>query len=260
MNTDKLKKIKCLLLDMDGTIYIAKKLFPFTNPFLDKMKNQNIRTLFLTNNSSISSKDYLLKLKDIGVSAEKDGVFSSADATKVYLKDKGFKKIYLMATESLEEDFKDDGFTLTNEKADAVVLAFDKTLNYEKLVCASNLLFENVPFIATHPDFVCPYEPYPIPDTGSMIRLFEAATGKSPTVIGKPSKMMFESIVKKYGLKKEEVAMVGDRLMTDVRFAKDNGILSILVLSGETTKEMHDKSDIKADLVFENIKELGEYL
>lgn len=245
---------------MDGTIYIAGRLFDYTNAFLDTLERNGIKRLFLTNNSSLSNRDYLKKLRTLGVHALDDDVYTSADATKVYLKTKGYTKIYLMATPSLEEEFASEGFVLTKESPHAVVLAFDKTLNYEKMVIANNLLMQNIPFIATHPDMVCPYEPYPIPDTGSMLKLFKGSSGRDAEIIGKPSVHMCESIIEKYGFKREEIAMVGDRLTTDIRFGKENNILSILVFSGETTPQMLAVSEVKPDLVFESIKELGDVL
>lgn len=256
----RLKRVKFLLLDMDGTIYLAKELFSFTNPFLEKMQKIGMPYLFLTNNSSISTSQYMNKLENIGVLCSEHGVFSSADAAKLYLANEGYKKLYLLGTPGLEDDFRDSGFILSESAAEAVVLAFDKTLTYEKLQTANNMLLDGLPYFATHPDLVCPYSPHPIPDTGAMIKLLEASSGRTPLIIGKPSKIMFEMIMRKYELKPEETAMIGDRLSTDIRFANENGAVSILVLSGETDERMLKESDVQPHFVFDDLAALGNYL
>lgn len=99
-----------------------------------------------------------------------------------------------------------------------------------------------------------------MPDVGSMIELIKASTGKVPTVIGKPSVHIINAIINKYNLKKEELAMVGDRLYTDIRTGLDNGLTSVLVMSGETTQEMLKDTIYKPDYIFDSVKELGHEL
>lgn len=260
MDYARLRTIKFLFLDMDGTIYLASTLFSYTNTFLKGIADRGVGHAFLTNNSSLSRADYVAKLARLGVAATDNDVFTSGDATILYLKKRGYEAVYLLGTKSLEKDFEANGIRLTSKRPDAVVLGFDKTLTYEKLVIANNLLCEGVPFIATHPDFVCPFQPHPIPDTGAMIRLFEASAGVSPVVIGKPERPMFEALLSRYNVKEDEVAMVGDRLYTDVRFGNENGFMSILVLSGETTEAMVRESEITPSFVFPTVMDLLPHL
>ena len=147
------------------------------------------------------------------------------------------------------------------DKPDYVVLGFDTTITYEKIWTACDYLRDGIPFIATHPDFNCPLENNKyMPDTGSMIKMFEASAEVSPLIIGKPSKYIVDAVMEKYGLEKEEVAIVGDRLYTDIKTGENAGITSILVLSGETSEKMYMNSDIHADYVFSSIKDIGEKL
>ncbi|HBM81674.1 MAG: HAD-IIA family hydrolase [Clostridiales bacterium] len=258
-----LKDIKCFLLDMDGTFYLGNELFDGSLDFLDILKKQGKSFLFLTNNSSKNKNQYRDKLKRLGCDVDEEDIFTSGEATIIYLnRIKRGAGIFLMGTPFLEEEFQKAGFKLIrsrDEKPDFVVLGFDTTLTYEKIWIACDFLREGIPFIATHPDFNCPIEggKY-MPDTGSMIKIFEASTGHFPVVIGKPYRYIVDAITDKYGLKNEEIAIVGDRLYTDIKTGVNSGITSILVFSGETSRDMYAASDIKADYEFSSIKELGE--
>ena len=162
----------------------------------------------------------------------------------------------------IDDEFMRWGFVLTEDKPEYVVLGFDKTLTYQKLVISCDFLRKGVPFVATHPDINCPMENTYIPDTGAMIELIKASTGVSPKVIGKPNKEIIESAFKKFGNKftKGEFAMVGDRLYTDVATGKNAGICSILVLSGESTLEDAEKSLVKPTVIAQNVGEIMDVL
>jgi ribonucleotide monophosphatase NagD (HAD superfamily) len=143
-----------------------------------------------------------------------------------------------------------------------VIVGFDQTLTYENLTIACRLIDRGVPYIATHPDVRCPIEggEY-IPDTGAFLACIKTATGKEPECItGKPYGYMVDTVLERTGLQKEEIAMVGDRLMTDIRFGKDNGILSVLVLTGEATLEDVEKGTVKPDIILPHAKEILKYL
>lgn len=256
-----LKQVNTFMLDLDGTVYLGNQLFPWTIPFLSKVKEQGKNYIFVTNNSSKQKTDYLKKLQAMGIDVEADQVFTSGEATRYYLKKNQFgKKIYLLGTPALEDEFQSDGFELTAENPDAVVLGFDMTLTYEKLRIACDLIRQGVPFIATHPDFNCPTPEGPIPDCGAMIALIKASTGVDPKVIGKPHPEMVEALCVKFGLEIDKVAMIGDRLYTDIAMGQQAGILSILVMSGETQAGDLEGSPFKPNLIAENLGEVAEWL
>lgn len=257
-----LKDIKCFLLDMDGTFYLGNKLIDGAIEFLEILKSQNKDFIFVTNNSSQNSKEYKKKLENLGVLVDEDKVFTSGEATTIFLKKEyPNSKIYLMGTELLEEEFEKSGFTLIknkDDKPDYVVLGFDTTMTYDKIWYACDYIREGVTYIATHPDFNCPLEGGKYkPDAGAIISMIKASTEKEPIVIGKPNPYIIDAIVEKYSLNKNEIAIVGDRLYTDIQTGINSSIISILVLSGETTKEMYSFSEIKPDYVFDSLKELG---
>jgi len=137
-----------------------------------------------------------------------------------------------------------------------VVSSFDTTLTYEKLNIACRLLRGGSEFLSTHPDFNCPVENGFIPDSGSICALLTAATGRTPRYFGKPSGDVVEIISEVTGCAREDMVVVGDRLMTDIALGAENGVTSVLVLSGETTPADLEKSDIRPDFVVENVGKL----
>ncbi|MFY9524030.1 MAG: HAD-IIA family hydrolase [Limnochordia bacterium] len=259
---NRLRNIDTYLLDLDGTFYLGNTLYPWSLPFVNTMKNLGKRFVFVTNNSSQNAKHYLHKIRNMGVDITEDQVFTSGQATIYYLKKHNYpRKLYLVGTPALEEEFQEAGFILTDRDPQTVVLGFDLTLTYEKLKTACSLIREGVPFIATHPDFNCPTPEGPIPDCGAMIALITASTGVKPKIIGKPYPEMIEALRAKYELEDPgRIAMVGDRLYTDMAMAKAAGIVGILVLSGETQLKDLEHSQVQPDLVLENLGEIVEAL
>ena len=258
-----LKDISLFLLDMDGTFYLGNKLLPGSKEFVSFLEGQTQKDfLFLTNNSSKSRENYLQKLAKMGFDFPKDKVMTSGEASILYLqKEFPGEAVYLVGTPSLEQEFRHAGITLTSESPKAAVLGFDTTLTYDKLWRLCDLVREGIPYIATHPDFNCPIEGGFMPDIGGMIAFVKACTGREPDVIiGKPNRYIAEAASVKTGVPLSEIAMVGDRLYTDIAIGKQAGITSILVLSGETSKEDLEGSEIRPDYIFENLGELAKSL
>jgi|SRR5208283_2453334 len=259
---ERLKKIKVCALDMDGTIYLGKKLFPFTKAFLEGLSKAGKKFIFLTNNSSKNANDYYEKLKGFGLRIDKSQIYTSGDATIEYLnKIRPGARVYLMGTKNLCDDFERAGFSLVEDNPDFVVLGFDLTFTYQKFEKGARFIRNKVPFIASHPDFNCPLEDKDmIPDCGSLSAAFTAATGVKPKVIGKPNQEMLDGLLKRMNVKKEELCLMGDRLMTDITMGWSFGILSILVLTGETRMEDLKNSDVVPDLILEKNIDLLTYI
>lgn len=258
---ERLRQIRTFMLDLDGTVYLGDHLFPWSIKFLARLKELGKSFIFVTNNSSRSSAYYVSKLTKMGVSLQAEQVFTSGEATRIYLqKNYAARHIYLLGTPDLEEEFREDGFELTEATPVAVVLGFDQTLTYYKLSRACALIRQGTPFIATHPDFNCPTPGGPIPDCGAMIAAITAATGVAPKIIGKPYPEMVEALRFKFGLSLENVAMIGDRLYTDIAMCQQAGILSILTLSGETQPEDLRDSPYQPDLIVTDLGALTKWL
>ena len=276
---EKLSKIKRLALDMDGTIYLGSTLFPFTIDFLDSMKKAGGGYSFLTNNPTKSVADYLKKLDGMGIHADTDNMYTTSLAAIDYIKSHypQARRLFLLGTPSMISQFEKAGFASCSDDPDDVpdvlVVAFDPTLVYSRLCRASWWASQGIPYIATNPDRVCPTDQKTIlVDCGSICRCIESASGRKPDItLGKPDPNMLYGIMDKYGLKPEEVAMVGDRIYTDTATAHNAGAFGVLVLSGETTLETAEKVAADAasnpdpeffppDLIVRDVEELGELI
>ena len=256
-----LRDIKCFALDMDGTVYLGNKILPGVLTFLSYLRKTGRDFIFLTNNSSKNATFYANKLASLGINCSENNILTSGEATALYLKNiKKCKKVFLVGTPLLEEEFKKHGFILTADNPEYVVLGFDTTLTYEKLVIACDLIRANIPFIATHPDYNCPTETGYIPDCGAMTALIKASTGVDPQVIGKPNKEIVDALLTKKKYTLEQMAMVGDRLYTDIATACNAGMVSVLVLSGESNMSDVAISTVKPDHIFDNLGGLAQAL
>ena len=255
-----LKNIKLFLFDMDGTLYLGDKLFDFTNELLETIKKNGGRYMFMTNNSSKSVVDYIKKLDKLGIKSEYEDFITSSQATVFYLKNNHpDATLYVCGTESLKEELRKEGFKITEntEETQCIVMGFDTELNFKKLHDVSFMLCtRELPYIATNPDYVCPTEFGSAPDCGSICDMIFNATGKRPVVIGKPEALMPQLAMEKTGYSKDETAVIGDRIYTDVKSGINAGTLSILVMSGETTEQILAESTEKPDIVLSSGKDI----
>ena len=260
-----LRSKKLYLFDMDGTLYLGNRLYDFTLELLDTLKKTGRTYLFMTNNSSKSVEDYVKKLAKLGIHATREEFMTSSQATAFYLhKHHEGQKLYVCGTESLKEELRMEGFTVTTniDEVECIVMGFDTELTFQKLHDVSYMLLTRpeLPYIATNPDLVCPTEFGSVPDCGSVCIGIKNATGKEPIVIGKPSPLMPQLAMDKLGIAPEQTCVVGDRIYTDVRSGLAAGCVGILVMSGETTYEILNASDVKPDLVLESGREILDIL
>ncbi|MCQ2565471.1 MAG: HAD-IIA family hydrolase [Clostridia bacterium] len=256
-----LSEKKLFLLDMDGTIYLDDTLFDGTVDFLRHVKEKGGRYIFLTNNSSRGTDAYVAKMARLGIQASADDFVSSADATIMYLKKKyrDDTVFYVCGTESLKDQLRKAGLTIAESASgyvSVVLLGYDTELTYEKLENCCRLLNRGCDYVATHPDLVCPVSYGYAPDCGSVIQMLKTATGREPVVIGKPQPEMADYAMQKVGVSKEETALMGDRLYTDILCGVNAGIDTIFVLSGEGTMEDIDKYGIKPAYIFNGIRQV----
>lgn len=259
-----LKDKKLFLLDMDGTIYIDDVLFEHSLKFLNEIKDMGGEYVFLTNNSSKSVNDYIIKLSRLGIKVDNSNFLTSSQATALYLKENyRDKKIYVMGTKSLKKEFEDNNIWVTDkyeEDIDCLVVGYDSELTYSKLVDACRLLLtKNIGFIATNPDLVCPVSFGYVPDCGSICDMLKVATKREPKYIGKPNATMVELAIKNSRFTKGETIVIGDRLYTDIASGINAKVSTALVLSGETKKEDLTKSQYKPDYIFDDIGEIYKY-
>lgn len=265
---ERLRQIRHVALDMDGTIYSGGTLFEFTKPFLTQLVTLGIGYTFLTNNSSKSGLDYVAHLQRLGIQATPDQLCTSTHLTIEFLNSEkpDAKHLYVLGTTSMAEEIKAAGFSLAQDdptdEPDAVIVGFDTGLTFSRLCRAAYWIKQGKPFIASHVDRVCPTDqPTVLVDCGSICAALTEATGRKPdAVLGKPDPRMLREVLERHELQPESLALVGDRLYTDMVMAQNSGALAILVLSGEATAADAARHMPRLDLVVQDIAQLGEML
>jgi len=261
-DTRKLINVRGFLLDMDGTFFLSNRLLEGALRFIDLIRQQGMDFLFLTNNSSKNRSQYSEKINRLGLPISEEKVLTSGEATAIFLQEKSpGADIFMVGTPSLEEEFRQHGFRLVEKDPQYLVLGFDTTLTYKKLWILCDFVRAGIPYIATHPDFNCPTDTGWMPDIGAMIAFVQAATGRTPDlVVGKPNRLIVEAAAQKMDLRVDQLAMIGDRLYTDIALGKSSSIVTVLVLSGETRLDDLKDSPFKPDYTFQNLAGLADWL
>lgn len=252
-----LEKIKHFVLDMDGTIYEGGTLYDTTLPFLEKLKELGIGWTFLTNNSSRSIDSYLEHLQCMGLKICPENLYTSTLFAVDYIKEKmpGCEKLFVLGTDSMREEITYHGFKDVYNEPDAVLLGFDTDLNYRRLCKAGYWIMQGKPFITTHPDPLCPTdEKILFIDCGCVTACLEKGTGRKATVLGKPNPELLYKVARKNGVGIENIAMVGDRLNTDIKMAADAGALSVHI-SKDKESEIYPEKSVHPDF---SVRHLGE--
>ncbi len=255
---------EAIVCDLDGTLYLEDEPIAGAAEFLHAVLAGRRRLFYFTNNTSMSRRSWLEKLRALNFPIDDHQLITSADCADAYLKRSGlFPRIYLVGNQDLRRDFEERGFRCLREdealggEPAAVVLSFDTELTYEKIVVCHQLLSRGLPYIATHPDILCPVGRYVFkPDIGSFIALFEVAGGRKPIIVGKPTAEAVRFITEKAHVNAERIAFIGDRLYTDMRMAAEAGMVGVLVLSGETTIEMQRSAFLQPQLVVDSVADL----
>lgn len=255
-----LKDIQLFLLDMDGTVNLGYDPIDGAKEFLETILEQGKNFIFLTNNSSRNANDYVEKMRSLDFPCEKKNVFTSGMAAGMFLQEnKKDSLVYVCGTESLKEELKKYGVKISEDGvgADTVLLGYDTELDYKKIRIVCDLLDGGADYYATNIDMVCPIEGgrY-LPDCGSFADMFENAVKRRPVFLGKPDRTMIDILAKRENVPYDKIAMVGDRIYTDVKTGINAGVTSVLVLSGETTLEDYEKSDVRPEYVLGSVKDI----
>ena len=253
-----IQDVRCFLLDMDGTFYLGENLIPGSLDFIRRVEETGRDFLFLTNNSSHNADFYVQRLKRMGLNVGREKVLTSGEATAAVLKEKyPGKRAFVLGNEFLLEEMREAGVRVDQTDPEVVLVGYDTTLDYKKMTAVCDFVRAGLPYIATHPDFNCPTETGFAPDIGAIMAFIEASTGRrADLVVGKPHTGIVQAALRRTGLQVGQLAMVGDRLYTDIETGLKSGMLSILVMSGETTPEMLAAYPNKPDLVFDRLAEM----
>ena len=234
-----LEGVKCFLLDMDGTFYLGGRLIEGSLEFIDRVLATGRDFMFLTNNSSHNATFYVQKRAKMGLTIDRSRVMTSGEATCEVLRARyPGRRAFLLGNEYLAEEFREAGIPVDDADPEIVVIGFDTTLTYRKMQAVCDFVRAGLPYIATHPDFNCPTETGFMPDIGAIMAFIEASTGRRPElIVGKPHTGIVEAVRQRTGLALSELAMVGDRLYTDIETGLRSGMLSILEIGRASCRE-----------------------
>lgn len=232
------KQYKGYLIDLDGTIYLGKEPIPAGKRFVEKLQKQGLPFLFVTNNTTKSPATVAARLaNEFDIHVPATTVYTATLATIDYMKatNKG-NRFYAIGEAGLIDLILEAGFEWDEKNPDYVVVGLDTEITYDKFATATLAIKKGGLFIGTNPDKNIPTERGLVPGAGSFIALVETATQTKPVFIGKPNAIIMDRAVALLNLQKDEVLMVGDNYETDIQSGIQNGIDSLLVLSGFTPK------------------------
>lgn len=235
-------------IDLDGTMYKGTKRIPAAARFIKRLQENNKEILFVTNNSTRTPEFVAQNLtENHGINVTANNVYTTAIATADYLDQiAGSKrKVYIVGESGLRKALASRNFEITDQNPDYVVVGLDSEVTYEKLATAVLLIRAGATFIGTNSDSNLPNQRGMVPGAGSIVKLVEYATQKKPIMIGKPESIIMAMALKRSGLDKKQVVMVGDNYHTDIQAAINFGIDSLLVYSGLSTKEDVAKQKIQ---------------
>ena len=230
-----IQDVRCFLLDMDGNLLPRRKPHPrLAGLHPPRGGGRGGTSSSLTNNSSHNAEFYVQRLKRMGLNVGREKVLTSGEATAAVLQEKyPGKRAFVLGNEFLLEEMREAGVTVDQADPDIVVVGYDTTLDYKKMTAVCDFVRAGLPYIATHPDFNCPTETGFAPDIGAIMAFIEASTGRrADLVVGKPHTGIVQAALRRTGLQVGQLAMVGDRLYTDIETGLKSGMLSILVMSG----------------------------
>lgn len=248
------------VLDLDGTVYLGDRPIDGAPETIAALRASGSRVVFLTNKPLERPSAYAAKLDAMGIPAGPNDVVSSTDALVSYLAEHGPIGSILPITEPLLETILEEaGHRITREpgEADVVVVSWDRTFDYEKLERAFRAVRRGARLIATNPDPFCPTPDGGLPDCAAMLAAIEVSTGaRAEAIVGKPSAHMSRTILGRLELAPADVLLVGDRLLTDVRMAREAGMAAGLVLTGVTRAEEVPELPDGPDIVLERLADL----
>ncbi len=242
-----MKKYAGYMIDLDGTIYRGKEKIPAARRFIERLQEHDVPFLFVTNNSTQAPAKVVENLaENFDIHVSEDNVYTSALATADYIADldESRRSVYVIGELGLKQAILDRGFHFEETTPDYVVVGLDYDVTYHKFELATLAIKRGAKFIGTNADTNLPNERGLVPGAGSVIALVECSTQQKATYIGKPETIIMEKALKRLGLKKDEVVMVGDNYMTDIKAGINFGIDTMLVYTGVSTRELVAKQEI----------------
>lgn len=248
-------------LDLDGTVYLGDALLPHAGETIREIRNAGAQVVFLTNNPLHSPADYAAKLTAFGVPAIAADIVTPLAVLTGYLRRHHAAAAVLTVAEPLvDATLAAAGIVVTNEPSAAgvVVVSFDRTFSYDKLLAAYRAVrHHGASIVATNPDPFCPTPDGGLPDCAAMLAAIEACTGaKAEAIMGKPSRHMAAELLRRLAVTAADAVIVGDRISTDVAMSVPLGMASVLVMSGATSEGEIQRSSVQPDFVISGLADL----
>lgn len=246
---------------MDGVLYRGEKPVVGAREAVNELRRRGLKLMFLTNNSTLSRASYVKKLRGMGIVAEKEEIFTSGYVAAVYLKEHfPSAKVFAIGGRGLLEELREAGVHLLDAaeamKATHVVAGLDPQLTYKKIEAATKAIFNGADFLATNLDSTYPVSNGLAPGAGAVMGALEGATGVKPRMVfGKPAPAIVEMAIKRLGVKRKRIAIVGDRVDTDMSVGRRLGLRTILVLTGVAKMRDVRQAKEKPDHVFKSLRE-----
>ncbi|MBM7563364.1 TIGR01457 family HAD-type hydrolase [Paenibacillus sacheonensis] len=257
--------LRGLLIDLDGTLYHGSKMIPGADALIHMLRKEEIRYLYVTNNSSATPEAVADRLNGMGIPAMPDDVCTSAQAAAAYIAERSpGARVHAVGEAGLLAALREAGLQLDDEAPELVVQGIDRSLTYDKITAAVRHIRGGAQYILTNPDLLLPSENGLIPGAGSISAVIRAASGAEPVVIGKPSAIQMHFALKRLGLEPNETWVIGDNPATDIAAGNAVGCQSVLVLTGVATgdnyKELLASAGCGADEVIADLHRLREWL
>jgi NagD protein len=250
---------KGFLIDMDGVIYRSHELIPGADSFIEGLKRARIPFMFLTNNSQRTRRDVATKLARMGVDVEEKNIFTCAMATARFLaSQKPHGTAFVIGEGGLLNALHMNGYAIVDRAPDYVVIGEGRTLSYEMLEQAVQMVLDGAKLIATNLDPNCPTKSGTRPGCGAIVSLIEQATGIRAFSVGKPSPVMMRQARQELRLATSETIMIGDTMETDILGGVQMGYRTILVLTGGARREDLKNYAYQPDLIIDSVADLDE--
>lgn len=256
----KLRKVRAVLFDMDGVIYVGNRPLPGVQAMLDYLDSTGRRWLCITNNASNTSEMFADKLAKMNIKAQPVNILGSAEATAAWLGEqvpqKG--KVIMLGMEGLRTALLNEGFTLVTDPFDAefAVAGINFNLTYEDVANIALAIRNGARFVGTNIDPTYPAERGQIPGTGSIIAMLKAATDVEPEIVGKPYPGMYELAMHRLSAAPTTTLMVGDRYETDIAGATKLGLVTAGVLTGISSQADFEAGNPPPDLILAGMEAL----
>jgi NagD protein len=249
------------VFDLDGTVYLGDSLLPYAAETIWELRRRGSHVVFVTNKPLETADDYARKLTRLGVPTGRGDVVTSVDALVDYLgREHPQATLLAVAEQSAIDELSAAGFTVTTSplEAQVVIASFDRGFDYEKLNAAFQAVrYGGAAIVATNPDPYCPTPEGGIPDCAAMLAAIEACSGaKAEAVVGKPSAHMARALLGRLGMPARDVAVVGDRLLTDMAMARSLGMTGVLVLTGASRSDNLSDAPVQPDYVVNSLREV----